>query len=66
MQTGKQHIVTTLPQPQLDYFKAAHFSPGGRLAAVGTTQDQTTVYLHALVCLYEVDYQQYEIDHPTA
>ncbi len=65
MQTGKTRIVTSLTPPDLNYFKVAHLSPGGRLATLGTTQDQTPVYLHALVCLYEVDYQQYEIDHPT-
>ena len=64
MQTGKHSIVSSVEDPQLKYFKVAHFSPGTPVASLGTYQDQT-VYLHALVCLYEVDYQQYEIDHPT-
>jgi len=66
MQTGKYHIVSSVGLPQLKYFKVAHFSPGNPVASLGTTQEGQTVYLHALVCLYEIDYQQYEIDHPAA
>ncbi len=65
MQTAKQSIASSIQAPQLRYFKIAHFSPGNPLASIGKSGDQT-VYLHALVALYEVDYQQYEIDHPTA
>jgi dolichyl-diphosphooligosaccharide--protein glycosyltransferase len=65
MQAGKHHVVPSAADPQLQYFKVTHFSPGQQLAALGTAGEQT-VYLHALVCLYEVNYQQYEIDHPTA
>lgn len=65
MQTAKNHIVPSAEKPSLKYFKVAHFSPGTPVAALGKSGDQT-VYLFALVALYEVDYQKYEIDHPTA
>lgn len=64
MQVGKQYIVSSGELPQLRYFKVSHFSPGYPVASLGNVDGQT-VYLHALVCLYEVDYQQYEIDHPS-
>jgi len=48
--------------PQLTYFKNPEFF-GGSIATLGTTQSGTTVYLDALVCLYEVDYAKYDLDH---
>jgi dolichyl-diphosphooligosaccharide--protein glycosyltransferase len=63
MQAGKHSVVSSVEAPQLKYFKISHMSPGNPVASLGTYQDQT-IYLHALVCLYEVDYQQYEIDYP--
>lgn len=52
--------------PQVTYFKKAYFSSGNAIASIGQTSSGTTVYLYAVVALYEIDYQQYEIDHPTA
>jgi dolichyl-diphosphooligosaccharide--protein glycosyltransferase len=43
--------------PQLTYFKNPHFF-GGPIGTLGTTSSGTTVYLDALVCLYEVDYEK--------
>jgi dolichyl-diphosphooligosaccharide--protein glycosyltransferase len=48
--------------PALTYFKNPHFF-GGQVATLGTTSSGTTVYLDALVCLYEVDYAKYDLDH---
>jgi asparagine N-glycosylation enzyme membrane subunit Stt3 len=48
--------------PQLTYFKNPHFF-GGAIGTLGTTSSGTTVYLDALVCLYEVDYEKYNSDH---
>jgi hypothetical protein len=64
MQTAKQSRVPSQTAPELEYFSIAHFSPGNPAATLGKSGDQT-VYLYALVALYEVDYEQYEIDHPT-
>ncbi len=55
MQVGKEQRVPSGSAPTLEHFKPAHFSPGNPIAAIGTAGDQT-VYLHALVCLYEIDY----------
>lgn len=55
MQAGKQFKVPSVEAPPLEHFKVAHFSPGEPVAALGTSGDQT-VYLHGLVCLYEVIY----------
>jgi hypothetical protein len=52
---GKEQIVPSGSAPTLEHFQPAHFSPGKPIAAIGTAGDQT-VYLHALVCLYEIDY----------
>ncbi|UCE95415.1 MAG: hypothetical protein JSV51_06710 [Candidatus Bathyarchaeota archaeon] len=65
MQTAKHHLVPSEQTPQMQYFKITHFSPGTPLAVIGETQQGQAIYLHALVALYEVDYQQYEVDHPT-
>ncbi len=49
--------------PTLLYFKNPHFF-GGEVATLGTIQSTgETVYLDALVCLYEVDYAKYNLDH---
>lgn len=55
MQNGKKQIVPSVEAPTLTHFKIAHRSPGIPVAAIGQAGDQT-VYLHALVCLYEIDY----------
>jgi dolichyl-diphosphooligosaccharide--protein glycosyltransferase len=47
----------------LTYFKNGHFF-GGPVAQIGTDQQQNPVYLDAVVCLYEVDYAKYNLDHP--
>ncbi len=65
MQAGKNHKLPFADEPELKYFKEAHFSPGNALASLGQDAQGQTVYLYALVCLYEVDYRQYEIDHPS-
>ncbi len=62
MRYGRSSVVTSVTAPALEYFKATHFSNGAPLATLGTAGDQS-VYLHALVCLYEIDYQQYELDN---
>jgi len=48
--------------PTLTYFKNPHFF-GGPVATIGTDSSGNTVYLCALVCLYEVDYAKYDLDH---
>jgi dolichyl-diphosphooligosaccharide--protein glycosyltransferase len=48
--------------PELTYFKNPHFF-GGEVATLGTDQSGNYVYLEALVCLYEVDYAKYDLDH---
>jgi len=49
--------------PALTYFTNGHFF-GGPVATLGTIQSTgETVYLDALVCLYEVDYEKYDLDH---
>lgn len=48
--------------PALTYFTNPHFF-GGAVATVGTDQSGNYVYLDALVCLYEVDYAKYDLDH---
>ena len=55
METGKTSRLTTAEVPELDKFRIAHLSPGQPLVQIGTAQD-TPVYLHALVCLYEIVY----------
>ncbi|MCW3980254.1 MAG: hypothetical protein NWF11_02135 [Candidatus Bathyarchaeota archaeon] len=55
MQFGKEQIAPTGADPVLEHFRPVHFSPAKPIAAIGTAGDQT-VYLHALVCLYEIDY----------
>ena len=55
MQFGKEQIAPSGAAPILEHFEPAHFSPGIPIAAIGTAGDQT-VYLHALVCLYEINY----------
>ena len=55
MQFGKEQKAPSGAVPILEHFEPAHFSPGIPIAAIGTAGDQT-VYLHALVCLYEINY----------
>ncbi|UCG36041.1 MAG: hypothetical protein JSV64_05270 [Candidatus Bathyarchaeota archaeon] len=62
MLTAKNSKVQSPESPELKYFKTAHFSPGKEIAALGQTEAGQTVYLYALVALYEVDYTQFDID----
>jgi len=55
MEEGKLWKQGEIEESTLTYFIPSHFSPGKQLGS-----------LYALVCLYEVNYQQYEIDYPTA
>jgi len=63
MENGKSSQVSGYTAPELIYFKNPHFF-GGQVATLGTIQSTgETVYLDALVCLYEVDYAKYNLDH---
>ena len=63
MENGKSSQISGYTAPQLTYFKNPHFF-GGQVATLGTIQSTgETVYLDALVCLYEVDYAKYNLDH---
>jgi asparagine N-glycosylation enzyme membrane subunit Stt3 len=55
MQNAKKSVVASLDAPELEHFKAVHISPGNPVASIGTVGDET-VYLHATVALYEIDY----------
>ncbi len=55
MQTARNTKVSAVTAPQLKYFEIAHVSPGTPIAALGTSGDQT-VYLIALVALFEINY----------
>ena len=66
MEYGKSSQISGYPAPTLTYFKNPHFfgGPVGTLGTTTTTTGETvTVYLDALVCLYEVDYAKYNLDH---
>jgi len=64
MENGKSSQISGYTAPTLTYFKNPHFF-GGQVATLGTIQSTgETVYLDALVCLYEVDYAKYDLDHP--
>jgi dolichyl-diphosphooligosaccharide--protein glycosyltransferase len=63
MENAKSSLVSGYTAPTLLYFKNPHFF-GGEVATLGTIQSTgETVYLDALVCLYEVDYAKYDLDH---
>jgi asparagine N-glycosylation enzyme membrane subunit Stt3 len=63
MENGKSSQISGYTAPTLTYFKNGHFF-GGQVATLGTIQSTgETVYLDALVCLYEVDYAKYDSDH---
>ena len=64
MQNGKQYgpAQANVNAPSLTYFKNPHFF-GGVVGAVGKDQAGNTVYLYALVCLYEIDYAKYDLTH---
>jgi len=61
MENGKSSQISGYSAPQLIYFKNPHFF-GEPVASVGTDTQGNTVYLYALVCLYEVDYAKYDSD----
>jgi len=66
MENAKSSQISGYPAPTLTYFKNPHFfgGPVGTLGTTTTTTGETvTVYLDALVCLYEVDYAKYNLDH---
>jgi len=52
MQFAKASKLPAIGTPSLNYFDVAHFSPGNPVQGI-----------HALVCLYEIDYLQYELDN---
>jgi asparagine N-glycosylation enzyme membrane subunit Stt3 len=63
MENGKSSQISGYTAPTLLYFKNPHFF-GGQVATLGTIQSTgETVYLDALVCLYEVDYAKYNLEH---
>jgi hypothetical protein len=65
MENGKSSLLYSTSgytAPTLTYFKNPHFF-GGPVATLGTDSSGNTVYLCALVCLYEVDYEKYDLDH---
>jgi asparagine N-glycosylation enzyme membrane subunit Stt3 len=63
MENAKSSQISGYPAPTLTYFKNGHFF-GGQVATLGTIQSTgETVYLDALVCLYEVDYAKYDLEH---
>ena len=63
MENGKSSQISGYTAPTLTYFKNGHFF-GGQVATLGTIQSTgETVYLDAVVCLYEVDYAKYNSDH---
>jgi dolichyl-diphosphooligosaccharide--protein glycosyltransferase len=55
MQFAKASKIPALQAPSLNYFDVAHFSPGAPYQGI-----------YALVCLYEIDYGQYELDNPSS
>ncbi len=61
MENAKSFQISGYTAPTLTYFKNPRFF-GGEVASYTTTSG-TTVYLDALVCLYEVDYEKYDLDH---
>jgi len=58
MQNGKQYgpAQVNVGAPPLTYFKNLR-TFGGAVGAVGTDSYGNTIYLYALVCLYEIDYE---------
>jgi dolichyl-diphosphooligosaccharide--protein glycosyltransferase len=60
MENGKSSQISGYPAPELTYFKNPHFF-GGAVATVGTDSSGNSIYLLALVCLYEVDYASYNL-----
>jgi asparagine N-glycosylation enzyme membrane subunit Stt3 len=63
MEYAKSAEISGYPAPALTYFKNPHFF-GGQVASLGTTQTSqgtVTVYLYAVVCLYEIDYTTYNL-----
>jgi len=62
MQNGKASKVSSVTAPSLTYFKNLR-TFGDSVGAVGTDNAGNTVYLYALVCLYEIDYAQYDLDY---
>jgi len=62
MENAKSHLISGYTAPELTYFKNPQFF-GGQVATVGTDSSGNNVYLDVLVCLYEVDYAQYDLDY---
>jgi hypothetical protein len=65
MENGKSYQIGAdyYTAPTLTYFKIPGHFFGGQVATLGTDSSGNTVYLDALVCLYEVDYEKYNSDH---
>jgi dolichyl-diphosphooligosaccharide--protein glycosyltransferase len=59
MENGKTSQISGYPETQLTYFTNSEFF-GGAVASVGTDSEGNTVYLFAVVCLYEIDYAAYD------
>jgi dolichyl-diphosphooligosaccharide--protein glycosyltransferase len=57
MENGKSSLISDYTVPSLTYFTNPHFF-GGQVASLGTDSSGQTVYLDALVCLYEVNYAE--------
>jgi dolichyl-diphosphooligosaccharide--protein glycosyltransferase len=55
MENAKSFLISGYTAPALTYFKNPQFF-GGPVATLGTDSSGNTIYLCALVCLYEVDY----------
>jgi dolichyl-diphosphooligosaccharide--protein glycosyltransferase len=62
MEYAKSSQISGYPAPTLTYFKNGYFF-GGQVATLGTDSSGGSIYLDALVCLYEVDYAKYDLDH---
>jgi len=62
MQNAKAATGISVDAPALTYFKNPEFF-GGIVASLGQDQQGNPVYLVALVSLYEVDYESYNLAH---
>jgi asparagine N-glycosylation enzyme membrane subunit Stt3 len=62
MENGKHSQVSEYTAPTLTYFKNGHFF-GGQVSFLGTDSSGYYHYLYAAVCLYEVDYAKYDLEH---
>ena len=61
MENGKSSQVPQYTAPTLTYFKNEHFF--GAQVSSGKDSSGYIHYIYAVVCLYEVDYAKYDLDH---